>query len=52
MIFAALIARIAERYRNFKDYQNRLAAYSLLTDRDLAEIGFSRSDIPELARHG
>ena len=52
MIFTALIARIAERYRNYKAYQNRLAAYSLLTDRDLADIGFSRSDIPELARLG
>jgi uncharacterized protein YjiS (DUF1127 family) len=52
MILTALIARIAERYREHKAYQNRLAAYSLLTDRDLAEIGFSRSDIPELARLG
>jgi uncharacterized protein YjiS (DUF1127 family) len=52
MIFAGLIARIAERYRKHKAYENRLAAYSLLTDRDLAEIGFSRSDIVELARLG
>jgi uncharacterized protein YjiS (DUF1127 family) len=52
MIFASLIASLRARYQTYKAYQARLAAYQMLTDKDLAEIGYSRSDIPDLARHG
>jgi hypothetical protein len=52
MIFASLIAGLRARYQVHRAYQARLAAYQMLTDKDLAEIGFSRSDIPYLARHG
>jgi uncharacterized protein YjiS (DUF1127 family) len=52
MIFASLIASLRARYQAYQAYQARLASYQMLTDKDLAEIGFSRSDIPELARHG
>lgn len=52
MIFVSLIATVRARFQAYRAYQNRLAAYQMLTDKDLAEIGFSRGDIPELARHG
>ena len=52
MIFASLIVALRTRYQAYRAYQNRLAAYQMLTDKDLAEIGFSRGDIPDLARHG
>ncbi|MDQ0395201.1 hypothetical protein [Labrys monachus] len=52
MIFAGLIANLRARYRAYSAYRARLDAYQMLTDKDLAEIGFCRSDIPDLARHG
>ncbi|GLS21351.1 hypothetical protein GCM10007874_43680 [Labrys miyagiensis] len=52
MIFASLIAALRARYQAYRAYQNRLAAYQMLTDKDLAEIGFSRGDISDLARLG
>jgi|EndMetStandDraft_6_1072998.scaffolds.fasta_scaffold64811_1 uncharacterized protein YjiS (DUF1127 family) len=52
MIFVSFIAVLRTRYQAYRAYQDRLAAYQMLTDKDLAEIGFSRGDIPELARHG
>ncbi|WP_448951793.1 DUF1127 domain-containing protein [Labrys neptuniae] len=52
MIFVSLIASLRSRYQNYRAYQKRLEAYQMLTNKDLAEIGFSRSDIPDLARHG
>jgi uncharacterized protein YjiS (DUF1127 family) len=51
MIFASLIAALRARYQSYRAYQNRLAAYQMLSDKDLAEIGFSRGDIPDLARY-
>ena len=52
MIFATLVASLRTRFQAYRAYQSRLASYQMLTDKDLAEIGFSRSDIPDLARHG
>jgi uncharacterized protein YjiS (DUF1127 family) len=52
MLFVSLIAALRARYQAYRAYQNRLDAYQMLSDKDLAEIGYSRGDIPELARHG
>jgi uncharacterized protein YjiS (DUF1127 family) len=52
MIFVSLIASLRRRYQAYRAYQKRLEAFQMLTNKDLAEIGFSRSDIPDLARHG
>ena len=35
--------------RSWKDYHNALRELSLLTDRELADVGISRSDIPRVA---
>lgn len=35
--------------RGFRDYQRNVSELSQLTDRELADIGLDRSDIPRVA---
>lgn len=50
MIPASVIADLRIRHQAYRAYQKRREARRMLTQKDLAEIGFSRSDIPDLAR--
>jgi len=36
-------------YRSFRDYQRNVSELSQLNDRELADIGLDRSDIPRVA---
>ena len=45
--FAVSFAQSVQRYRA---YRNTVSELSALADRDLADLGVSRCDIPRLAR--
>ena len=45
-----MFTAIARYFRAWKRYDNAMHELSLLTDRELADIGVSRGDIPRLAR--
>lgn len=45
-----MFAAIARYFRAWKRYDNAMQELSYLTDRELADIGISRCDIPRLAR--
>jgi uncharacterized protein YjiS (DUF1127 family) len=38
------------RYKSWQRYKRTVSELGSLTDRDLADLGISRSDIPRLAR--
>jgi uncharacterized protein YjiS (DUF1127 family) len=38
------------RYRSWQRYNRTISELGSLTDRDLADLGITRSDIPRLAR--
>ena len=44
-----MFAAIVRFVRSWKDYQKSLSELSRLGDRELADIGISRGDIPRLA---
>jgi uncharacterized protein YjiS (DUF1127 family) len=45
-----MLTAIARYFRAWKRYDNAMHELSYLTDRELADIGISRCDIPRLAR--
>jgi uncharacterized protein YjiS (DUF1127 family) len=45
-----MLTAIARYFRAWKRYDNAMQELSYLTDRELADIGISRCDIPRLAR--
>ena len=45
-----MFTAIARYFRAWKRYDNAMHELSYLTDRELADIGISRCDIPRLAR--
>jgi uncharacterized protein YjiS (DUF1127 family) len=45
-----MLNAIARYFRALKRYENAMQELSYLTDRELADIGISRCDIPRLAR--
>ncbi|MGB3272033.1 MAG: DUF1127 domain-containing protein [Xanthobacteraceae bacterium] len=44
-----MLLSIIRAIRAYRDYQRNLAELSQLTDRELADIGIDRSDIPRIA---
>lgn len=52
MIAASVLADLRIRCQAYRAYQKRLEACRMRTRKDLAEIGFSRSDIADLAGRG
>ena len=45
-----MFTAIARYFRGWKSYDKAMQELSYLTDRELADIGISRCDIPRLAR--
>ena len=45
----AMLLSIIRAIQSFKDYHRNLRELSQLTDRELADIGIDRSDIPRVA---
>jgi uncharacterized protein YjiS (DUF1127 family) len=45
-----LLAKIGNRLQARRSYYNSVAELSAMSDRDLADIGISRADIPAIAR--
>lgn len=43
-------ARMRDQYRAWRKYRNTLKELRVLTDRDLADLGFSRVDLRRIAR--
>lgn len=43
---------LIRNYRNWREYQNTVSELNRLTNRDLADLGIQRSDIPAVARKG
>lgn len=44
------LARIIRLFRAWRDYERSVSELSRLDDRELADIGISRSEIPAVAR--
>jgi uncharacterized protein YjiS (DUF1127 family) len=44
-----MLLSIIRMIREFRDYQRNVAELSQLNDRELADIGLDRSDIPRVA---
>jgi uncharacterized protein YjiS (DUF1127 family) len=44
-----MFAAIAEFYHSWKRYSTAMSELSHLSDRELADIGLTRSDIPRIA---
>ncbi|MGP9810837.1 DUF1127 domain-containing protein [Rhodopseudomonas sp. NSM] len=44
-----MLLSLIRALRAFRDYQRNLAELSQLNDRELADIGLDRSDIPRVA---
>jgi uncharacterized protein YjiS (DUF1127 family) len=44
-----MLLSLIRMIRAFRDYQRNVAELSQLTDRELADIGLDRSDIPRVA---
>ena len=44
-----MVLSLIRMIRAFRDYQRNVAELSQLSDRELADIGVDRSDIPRLA---
>jgi uncharacterized protein YjiS (DUF1127 family) len=47
--FQIMFLAIVRFIQSWKDYNSALRELSLLTDRELADVGISRSDIPRVA---
>ena len=45
-----LLAKLIHAFRAWRSYDRSLRELSRLNDRELADIGISRSDIPAVAR--
>ncbi|MGO3931502.1 DUF1127 domain-containing protein [Rhodopseudomonas pseudopalustris] len=44
-----MLLSLIRMIRQFRDYQRNLSELSQLSDRELADIGLDRSDIPRVA---
>jgi uncharacterized protein YjiS (DUF1127 family) len=44
-----MLLSLIRMFQAFRDYQRNVAELSQLTDRELADIGLDRSDIPRVA---
>lgn len=44
-----MLLSLIKLIQNFRDYQRNVAELSHLSDRELADIGLDRSDIPRVA---
>jgi len=44
-----MLLSLIRMFHAFRDYQRNVAELSQLTDRELADIGLDRSDIPRVA---
>lgn len=47
--FSGQMARLRQRWADYREYRRTLAELDMLTDRDLADLGLSRLDIKEVA---
>lgn len=45
-----MFEQLKARYSNWQRYRRTISELGSLTDRDLADLGISRCDIPRLAR--
>ena len=45
----AMLLSLIRMFQSFRDYQRNVAELSQLTDRELADMGLDRSDIPRVA---
>ena len=43
------LARLIHAYRNWRNYERSMSELSRLDDRELADIGISRAEIPAVA---
>jgi uncharacterized protein YjiS (DUF1127 family) len=41
-----------QNFRNWQDYRRTFNELNRLSNRELADLGISRHDIPRIARHG
>jgi uncharacterized protein YjiS (DUF1127 family) len=44
-----MLLSLIRMFQSFRDYQRNVTELSQLTDRELADIGLDRSDIPRVA---
>jgi len=44
--------RILENYRSWRRFRSAINELNSLSNRELADIGISRADIPDVARRG
>ena len=44
-----MLLSLIRMFQSFRDYQRNVAELSQLTDRELADMGLDRSDIPRVA---
>jgi uncharacterized protein YjiS (DUF1127 family) len=44
-----MLLSLIRMFREFRDYQRNVSELSQLSDRELADIGLDRSDIPRVA---
>jgi uncharacterized protein YjiS (DUF1127 family) len=47
-----IVSHLIARIRSYMRYRASVRALSLLSERELADIGISRGDIPAVARDG
>jgi uncharacterized protein YjiS (DUF1127 family) len=47
-----MLSKIANRYRQHRQYRQTMVELNRLTDRELADLGIGRSEISNVARRG